>query len=203
MGSEAAGRRGGGGILPDLPLWRDERWRGTRTLLLLVLAGLGLLLAARPAAGPAPAPEVRPPGGEEELTRLERETEERLAGVLSAVAGAGRVRVSVALAGTPERRYASDRVRQRTVTRESEQGGRGRTSEQVEESERVVQAGSAGPALAGTRRPEVMGVLVVAPGAGDPAVRLRLAEAVEAALDVPLARVVVLAGEPGQGGEPR
>ncbi len=62
-------------------------------------------------------------------------------------------------------------------------------------------AGTAGPALAGTRRPEVLGVLVVAPGASDPVVRLRLAEAVEAALDVPLARVVVLAGEPGRGGD--
>lgn len=90
--------QGGRGSLPDLPLWRDERWRGTRLMLILALAGLGLMLALRPSPGPAP-PAEPPPGGGDELTRLERETEERLAAILSEVEGAGRVRVTVALAG--------------------------------------------------------------------------------------------------------
>lgn len=89
------------------------------------------------------------------------------------------------------------------MTREAGQGSRGLVSEQEQENNRIVQAGSQGPALAGLKRPEVVGVLVVAPGARDAGVRLELAGAVEAALDVPFSRVAVLAGRPAAGGAER
>ncbi len=162
------------------------------------------------APGAAPDREGRPESQDGGVTAdmavaaLERQVAADLERVLSRVDGVGAVRVRVALAGGLERQYASDRDVRRSTTEEKDRTGGTRVIDQVEEADKVVAVqGGANqqPVLTQVRQPEVLGVLVVAEGAGVPAVRAALVRAVHVALDVPYSRVEVLPGKPGKGGE--
>lgn len=218
------GRLGGSEVV-----WlKDREWRRLRYAAAAVAAGLALLLllgeigrgpatGGRPGAGgwaggaastgvPAGPPAGGEAGaaGEMAVAALERQVAADLERVLSRIAGAGEVHVRVALAGGLERLYAGDRDLRRSTTEERDRTGGTRVIEQVEEAEKVVAMQGGGgqePVLTQLRRPEVLGVLVVAQGAADPAVRAALTRAVHVALDVPYSRVEVLPGGPAGGGE--
>jgi len=159
--------------------------------LALVLAGI-LFLALRPSSQGVSRP------GEESVRTYEEEISSALSRVLSQVQGAGRVEARVFLEEGPVRLYARENERRQNRAEESLPGGGARTSQEATSSARVVTvAGSGGqqPLVEGIRQPTVRGVLVVAPGAVDENVRLELARAVEALLDVPLHRVEILPGK--------
>ncbi len=109
----------------------------------------------------------------------ETELEKRLSTVLEQIEGAGRVSVMITYASGSEKDIAYD---------SSEEVGAASDSRQ--EKRAVVSGGS--PVVLKENTPAVRGVLVVASGAGDSGVQLRLVQAVTTVLGVDSYQVTVL-----------
>ena len=168
-------------------------------LLILLLAGVLLLSCGSLFAGkkkaetpPAEAAETAvfsAPSREEAL-------EERLAAILTQVAGAGTVQVMLTLENDGVQEVARDERTENTVTTEGGEGGSTRESrESVVESTVVLwEDGSGGsrPLVLSSGTAEVTGAVVVAQGGGDIVVREALSRAVQALLNVPAHKVEVL-----------
>ena len=122
--------------------------------------------------------------------RLERELER----VLRNIAGAGEVRVDVNLKSG--NRYIWER-QSRSNKRVAQQQNEINTEESS--SDELVFAksrdGKDSPVLREELAPEVEGVVVVATGARDPRIKQRLTQTVVTSLNLPMHRVLVLAGE--------
>jgi stage III sporulation protein AG len=163
-----------------------------RYLILAVVAGL-LLMSIRSlgavATPAAPVTAAATPSASSAVAAEEATLGADLAAILSQVAGAGTVRVQVALASTDQQVYAVDHTTDTTTT----QGASQPASTQTQSSERTVTVGS-GALPVEVRSAKVASVLVVATGASDPAVAASLAHAAAAALGVPIYEVVVLPG---------
>ncbi len=135
--------------------------------------------------------------GEEEAYR--RGLVDRLKGILSAIDGAGEVNVEVALATSTRNEYAfRENVTERRTDEKDSSGGSRVTSESTKEEELAAAStfgsgGGGGPVVVVSRRPEIAGVVVVADGARDGAIRERLSRAVQTLLGVPAHRVEVFA----------
>jgi stage III sporulation protein AG len=163
-----------------------------RYLALLVVLGL-LLMSVRSLGGTAaPRTATTAAAGGGDVAAEEAALAADLAQVLGQVAGAGRVQVRVALAGSEQRVYATNDTTQSTASGQ----GSGQATTQTQTSHQVVTVGD-GAVPVQALAPSVQGVLVVATGAGDPGVRAALAEAAAAALGVPIYRVTVLVGGEG------
>ena len=159
---------------------------------LLLLAGALLMVWSRPGEVDQVSPAgtfLQEPGARDAHAQLEA----RLAELLTAVRGAGRVEVMIVPEST-EIAVLAEEVTERTST--TSQAGEGVASEASvtrrpitvrTESDRREE-----PVVLYSRRPRVAGVLVVAEGARDPAVRRLLLEAVTTLLDVPPHRVSVV-----------
>lgn len=138
------------------------------------------------------------------VARMEAGMARDLEQILQGVQGAGRVSVRVSLAGALMNEFAVDQTSNRTTTQEHDRNGGSRVVTRAEESGRVVSIQSAGgqeALIRQIRRPEVRGVLIVAQGADNPAVRVSLTRAAQAALDAPLYRITVLPGKRAEGSE--
>ena len=185
------------------PDWKVARWLGALLilgLLLLSLRGVG----QSPPAVPASTGQVASPPASDAADPVaveERSLSASLESVLSQIEGAGRVSVRVSLAAGNSRKYAADTTTDKTTTVEKDSGGGTRTTTQDNVQQKVDLANNA-PVTVQVSRPEVNGVLVVASGAGNAAVREELAQAAAAALGLPLYQVVVLPSAPvaGNGG---
>ena len=120
-----------------------------------------------------------------ELMVTAREMEEELQGILGQIAGAGRVAVRVSLKASPLKEYATNTRTSKHSVEEKEQSGATRITTDTSEDAQLVMArngqiGSGeGPVVARETQPEVLGVVVVADGAGDPQVRARFIQAVQ------------------------
>lgn len=169
-------------------------------LILLGLVGVALLAAGSifdtaPAKPQPPAPAetarsapVMPRGYEEAL-------EAKLANLLSQVKGAGAVAVSVTLESGTAQEYAKNTVRESRTTQERDTAGGVRTTIETKESEQVLlsrENGTDRPVMVKETKPAVKGVLVIAEGAGDSAVKASLTRAVEAGLGIPPYKITVL-----------
>ena len=181
-------------------------WASARYLLLLVVAGALLMWwgSGTPRSPSAPAPPGPPavavgasgPGGAEEYARgLER----RLAEILSRMTGVGDLDVMVTLEGGPERVLALERSRDRRLS-EEEAGGTRRVTSEDRLTEQPVRVRSEAerreePVVQLERHPRITGVLVVAQGAADPAVRWRILRAVRSLLQLPAHRIYVVEKE--------
>lgn len=127
----------------------------------------------------------------------EQQLEERTAAVLQEVRGAGSVVVDITLEHHGLKEYAQDTTSEQTVSSERDSEGGTRQVTTVKEDSRMVllKSGSASgesPVVVKEEAPAVKGVLVVAEGAQDSAVRRELAQAVETLLGVPPHKVMVL-----------
>lgn len=184
--------------------------RPKQVRLLLAGGALGLLLIAlshvltpRPPAPAAPRDAAGPPAtpapAAGTLAQYEAQLAQRVADLLRQVEGAGRVSVLVRLASGEEAVYLQDhdQALRRTTERDT-QGGTRTIEEETENLRTVLADGDRGlrqPVPRMLQGARVEGVLIVAEGAGDPAVRLRLVRAVQALFpDVPLHRIEVLKG---------
>jgi len=164
-----------------------ERWRYP---LLILLAGLALLLiptgkcreSSPETAQPAPEPAFQDEG---RAYCAAMETE--LAAALSQMEGAGQVRVLLSLKTGPAARYQTD-VSRSSSTEE------GRDSQSLEEKTVMLERGSAynEPAVVSTAYPVFQGALILAQGAGDPEVRLRLSAAAAALLGLGADQITVV-----------
>jgi stage III sporulation protein AG len=187
-----------------------------RWLAVLLAAGLGLLLVRpqpRPAAAPGRAPAAAGGAGgasgaaaqpSDPVAAEEDALSRSLAALLGEVPGAGRVWVHVTLSGTDSQRLATDTTSTKTTTTERDNQGGTRTVVEETNTDKVVLGHSGSgdaPVPVQTTRPQVVGVLVVAAGASDPAVRAALTQAVAVGLGIPAYRVAVLPGRQ-DGGSP-
>lgn len=123
----------------------------------------------------------------------EREVEERLKNVLSCIRGAGRVEVMITYETNGEIVTAMT-TSTNTNTSESVDGDHESSQQQTTESSEPAKVDcSEGdePIVLMERQPTVRGVIVVAEGAADVAVRLDLQRAVRAVLDVPVTNIEV------------
>ncbi len=193
-------------------IWSDltKRYhflRGPRMWQLLLVFGIGLMLLiisgpwfgqrSNPAASAPAAGLQAQPAPSDDLTSVEQELEGRLAGILSAVEGAGSVQVTVTLKAGAEHVYAQNITKQDQTIQEKDQSGGNRTTNEANETDNLVllQAASGGkdePVVVKEMHPEIAGVLVLAEGASSPSLRERLIQAVQTVLDVPSYRVMVL-----------
>ncbi|MBE3573627.1 MAG: hypothetical protein IMW95_11895 [Moorella humiferrea] len=120
-----------------------------------------------------------------ELMVTAREMEEELQGILEQIAGAGRVAVCVSLKASPLKEYATNTRTSKHSVEEKEQSGATRITTDTSEDAQLVMARNGqissgeGPVVARETQPEVLGVVVVADGAGDPQVRARFIQAVQ------------------------
>ncbi|BAS28431.1 hypothetical protein [Limnochorda pilosa] len=173
---------------------------GRRRLLLLgvaALAGAALLMGGR---GLAPAPRPVPPpgagsGAADPDQRYVQQVTAELEAILGRITGAGQVQVMLTLEQGFRQELARDTTREESQTDERDaQGGTRSTQERrITESVRDSTGSRDVPALTvGREWPRVAGVVVAAQGAGDPAVRRVLAEAVATVLHVPEYRVRVV-----------
>jgi stage III sporulation protein AG len=175
---------------------RRRRW-----LLAALLAGILLLAASSlwsggpaspPSAPPASPPRAASSSSADPLLRFEADVDGELSQTLAEVRGAGRVTVAVTLAESPRLALAENL----TVRVSSQQGGQaGGITTSRETDRQVVFSGQDRPVELAELGPQVVGVLVVAEGAGDPLVRADLTQAVETLLGVPAYKVLVLPRE--------
>ena len=137
-------------------------------VLLVLLAGVLLLLLPTPGAGERDAGGAPPPA---ELAFDLDGLEKKLEDTLSQVEGAGRVSVVLTVKASTRQVLAQD------VTSSQKEGERAEDATTV-----VVSQGSGKQAAVPLQQiyPQFQGALVVCSGGGDPAVRLKLVEAVSA-----------------------
>lgn len=109
--------------------------------------------------------------------------EERLAKVLSKIKGAGKVEVYIGYDGNEEKVFVFDKTTNST-TRTDDSGGANLTTTVTEEKTSAVFGEDKKPLVEKTIAPKITGVIVVAEGAKDVAVRLNILKAVATALNV-------------------
>ncbi|MGI9951532.1 hypothetical protein V3F56_04140 [Moorellaceae bacterium AZ2] len=172
--------------LPGKPPW--YLWLGVGVLVLGTLfITISDMSTPGDRKGSAPSPTPGAAGQEDargnELFTTARALEAELEAVLEQVEGAGRVKVSVALAATPVKEYATNTREVKRSTEEKDQSGGTRVTTETDEDGQLVLARTSTlqgeePVVVRESKPEIQGVVVVAEGGNDPYVRLRLMEAV-------------------------
>lgn len=191
-----------------LVAWAERRWnlkepqlKALGQLAVLLALGLILLIGAssfgrppddRP-SGPATAVDGPAPAAADQLRALARTMASDLERLLSQVAGAGRVVVSVELESGNESVVAVNATSANRTVEERDPGGASRTTSELTSQQQLATSGGSGqPLVLASRAPRIRGVLVVAQGASDPRIRLQLWTAVRTALGVPGSRIQVL-----------
>lgn len=132
-----------------------------------------------------------------DLTEDEARLERSLAEILAQVQGAGRVSVKITFEAGRFYDYAENETHEENISRELDTQGVTRETTQVRKSGEIVTTqerttGSALPVVRNFREPRIQGVLVVAEGAKDVAVKKALIEAVTTLFDIPYHKVAVL-----------
>lgn len=124
-----------------------------------------------------------------------RKLENELASILSKIQDAGRVSVMITLKSGSEIIPAKDESVSDKVTNEKDTSGGTRTINEKTTDDKVVftaaQGGSSKPLILKEINPEVKGVIVVAEGARNSKVKLKISQAVQTVLDIPAYRVTV------------
>jgi stage III sporulation protein AG len=174
-----------------------ERLKSDKRLEFVVYAGLALLILALYISTLLPKQPAQEQTGSAQSAgaslRSEQELENRLETVLSSIRGAGQVEVMITYESGPElvTAMSTDINSNRS---ESLDGGKQSSTEQQTESQKpatVSGSGGTEPIVLTEKQPSVRGVIVVAEGAGNIAVRLNLQRAVQTVLDVPVANIEV------------
>lgn len=187
---------------------KEAQARQVRQLLVLGLMGVLLLLAYNVFTG-APTPGTpREPLGATPVTApaqgqgiIDAALSAALSERLSRVEGAGRVEVTVTLEGSEEKVYEQNVVKtSRQITERDTAGATRTTTENTDNTQAVMgrsysQANGEQPVVTKTVTPRVKGVVVVADGAHSSLVQMNLTVAVQALLDVPANRIIVLPRE--------
>lgn len=170
--------------------------KGRGKYLIVVIVCLGILALLWPEDRNENTEKVVPASSSQERTgyAINEQMSAALEGILSKISGAGRVEVSLTLASEGIKTYATnDRNEKRTIEEKDAKGGNKLTREE-NATQDLATSGST-PLLIESKTPEVIGVLVVADGASDAAVRENLANATATLLNIPLYKVRVMPRE--------
>lgn len=128
-------------------------------------------------------------------TAYVKNLENQLSSILSKIENTGKVSVMITLKGGTEIIPAKDESTADRVTNEKDENGGTRTINEKTVDDKVVfiatQGGQTKPLIIKETNPEIRGVIVVAEGARDAKVKLRISEAVQTVLDIPAYRVTV------------
>lgn len=181
------------------PVLRASRRKPAAILCALAILGLYLLLVSktgqqsavgRPSPAPAPSEGVS-------MRDVGSDSRE-LAEILGRIAGAGRVEVRLRYAASAANDWVENlRQNHRTVEDRGEDGSIQITTEGSEERTLALARradGSEAPVEKVSSSPRIAGAVIVADGAGDPAIRVALTRAASAYLGLDLHRIVVLPG---------
>ena len=181
-----------------------NKLKANKKLELAVYIGLGLLVVALYLSTLLPKDTTKTSADKDaaatsQTVETAQEVETRLESVLSHISGAGRVEVMITYESGPELVTAMNTD---TNTNRSQSAGDGKQSstEQKTESQKpaTVNGGNGTePIVITEKQPAVRGVIVVAEGAGNIAVKLSLQRAVQTVLDVPAASIEVFEMEAG------
>ncbi|MGE5544348.1 MAG: hypothetical protein ACM3UW_05180 [Bacillota bacterium] len=177
---------------------KEKPWKTTQVraaAVVLAIVGIALILwPTSPAPSPSPAPQERSavPAPGPDTAAMERE----LSQVLSQISGVGAVQAKLTLKSDGARIYATNERVETRQTQEKDQNGTTRNiTEQSSDRQLVLSNNS--PVLEESKAPEIVGVLVIAEGAADPAIEENLSQAVTGLLGIPASRVTVLPMEKG------
>ena len=160
------------------------KWLGTyKYVILAVLLGVVLLLLPD---GKAPNEEAAGQLAEFDRASVQREMED----ILSAIDGAGRLRLMLTVRGGGELELAQDRALTQKQTDSAD--------EYSDKTETVVlgSGSSAEVVVTQSRYPDFVGALVVCEGGGSAAVRLEITQALCALTGLPSDRISVIKGRP-------
>lgn len=171
---------------------------------LLFIGGLG---DDKPAQ--TPAPEKKSPSITQDQTepiKPAMATEEdylaqKLCQMLEQVEGAGKVKVTVRLKNSTQTEYAINTSTGKKTTQEKDQSGGTRVLTEDTDTGQLVlvtRNGEETPVMSKEIAPTIAGVLVVADGASDPAVKAQLFRATQVALGVEPQKVIVMARKAGE-----
>lgn len=130
------------------------------------------------------------------LAQEEARLAEDLTNALSQIQGVGRVTIKVTLKSSVQKNYATENQYSATKTNDGQQNGNSRTTEENRQEEKLAMQnltqGVSQPVMIAEERPQAIGVLVVAEGADNLALREQLSSAVQILLDIPAHKVTVL-----------
>lgn len=134
--------------------------------------------------------------GDSSLSEKEKILAEKIASILTQVQGAGKVSVSVSIEAGPEKEFARNTSTDKSRVEEKESGGTNRVTDgNNDKSEVVFAQGKSDPVVVKEIAPQIKGVLVVAEGATDADVKAKINRALQALLDLPANRIMVLPKE--------
>ena len=195
-------------------IFKRPVWKKLNILVLIAAAGILLIILANTFTTTGKSQDgttnTPPPESPKEPTvlsnapldmnKLEATLAQKLEQVLVEINGVGEVKVNVNLASTTQKDYATNMNTNNKTTREQDQKGGNRTITETNEIGQMVlvrenQGNKEEPVVVKETKPEVKGVIVVAEGAKDPAIKADLMKAVQVYLDVPLYKVIVLPKE--------
>ena len=133
------------------------------------------------------------------ITQAEVALEQRLVEILSQMNGVGKISVSVTFKESPEYEYAINvSTSEKSITENDQTGGNRVTLDTTESGQLVLvrAASNVGekPVIVKEIKPEILGVLVVAQGAGNSIVKAELTRAVQTLLGLNLDQVNVVSG---------
>lgn len=124
-----------------------------------------------------------------------RRLEADLSSILSKIQDAGKVSVMITLKSGAEIIPAKDESISDKVTNEKDTSGGTRTINEKTTDDKIVftaaQGGNSKPLIIKEINPEIKGVIIVAEGAKDSKVKLKISRAVQTVLDIPAYRVTV------------
>ena len=125
----------------------------------------------------------------------EEALESKIGNLLAQVKGAGAVSVSITLEKSGKQEHARNIIKETKTIQEKDNTGGTRTTIETKESEQVLlskENGADKPVMVQEYKPVIKGVLVVAEGAYDSAVKASLTKAVGAGLGIPTYKITVL-----------
>lgn len=170
-------------------LWMKENKKAT----IFLLAGLLLLVLAIPTKGK---------GTKENKNNFEtleeedycKELEDKMEEILGKVEGVGKVQVMITLKNSKEQVVNKDAPLSSSKTVEEKEGEKSESEsiEQGEETILVNMDGDSVPYVIKEYSPKVEGVLIIAQGGDDPAIKAELMEAATVLLNVPSHKVSIL-----------
>ncbi|MDF2572738.1 MAG: stage sporulation protein [Sporomusa sp.] len=167
-------------------------WLGLLGIMLLLVGGVYEPFASTPKQyAPVETAKSAPPVGRS----YEDALESKLANLLSQVKGAGTVSVNILLETGGMQEPAKNITKETKTVQEKDNAGGIRTTTESKDTEQILlskENGADRPVMVREYKPVIKGVLIVAEGANDSAVKANLTRAVEAGLGIPPYKITVL-----------